>query len=211
MTIELTDEQELLKRSRRGDLEAFNAIVTAYQHRVYSLCLRMVGSTQAAEDATQEAFLAAFRSIERHRGGSVKSWLFRIASNACIDELRRRKRRPQVSLDQPAGGEDAEQPMDVPDSEPGPEKRLLQSELQQALQTELLRLPADQRLVVTLRDVEGLRYEEIALAINGSVGTVKSRISRGRARLREALRGRPELFGDLVRHTSETTADRIGE
>ena len=204
MTVELTDEQELLERSRRGDLEAFNAIVTAYQHRVYSLCLRMVGSTQAAEDATQDAFLSAFRSIDRHRGGSVKSWLFRIASNTCIDELRRRKRRPQVSLDQPAAGEDAERSMDVPDPEPGPEKRALQGELQQALRDELLRLPPDQRLVVTLRDVEGLQYDEIAQIIDGSVGTVKSRISRGRARMREALRGRPELFGDLVRHTSES-------
>ena len=203
MTIEGTDEQELIERSRQGDLEAFNVIVSAYQQRVYSLCLRMVGSPQAAEDATQEAFISAYKSVGRQRGGSVQSWLFRIASNACIDELRRRKRRPQVSLDVPVAEGEGERALDVPDSEAGPERRALQSEIGAALQAELLRLPADQRLVVTLRDVEGLSYEEIAVTISSSVGTVKSRISRGRARLRVALRARPELFGDLIRHTGD--------
>ena len=204
MTSELTDEQELIERSRQGDLEAFNTIVSAYQQRVYSLCLRMVGSPQAAEDATQEAFISAYKSVGRQRGGSVQSWLFRIASNACIDELRRRKRRPQVSLDMLAAEGEGERALDVPDPQAGPERRALQSEIGEALQAELLRLPADQRLVVTLRDVESLSYEEIAVTINSSVGTVKSRISRGRARLRVALRARPELFGDLVRHTGES-------
>ena len=197
------EDLELVERVRQGDLEAFNVIVSTYQQRVYSLCLRMVGSPQAAEDATQDAFISAYKGIGRQRGGSVQSWLFRIAANACIDELRRRKRRPQVSLDMPAADETGSA-FDLPDPEAGPERRALQSEIGAALQAELLRLPADQRLVVTLRDVEGLSYEEIAVTINGSVGTVKSRISRGRARLRVALRARPELFGDLVRHTGES-------
>lgn len=199
-----TDERELVERSRLGDLEAFNAIVVAYQDRVYNLCLRMLGSPQAAEDASQETFLSAYRSVGRMRGPSVRPWLLRIAANACIDELRRRRRQPQISLEVPspsAAGGDPERPLEVADPAAGPEHLALRGELSQALQTELLRLPPDQRLAVLLCDVEGLSYEEIAVSMGSSVGTVKSRISRGRARLREALRAQPELFGDLVRHT----------
>lgn len=198
------DERELVERGRQGDLEAFNAIVAAYQDRVYNLCLRMLGSPQAAEDASQEAFLSAYRNVGRMRGPSVRAWLLRIAANACIDELRRRRRRPQLSLDAPApsaAGGEPERPLEVSDPTAGPEHLALRGELHQALQAELLRLPPDQRLAVVLCDVEGLSYEEIAVSMGSSVGTVKSRISRGRARLREALRAQPELFGGLIRHT----------
>ena len=195
------DEQELVERSRRGDLEAFNSLVLAYQGRVYNLCLRMLGSQQAAEDATQDAFLSAFRNIGRMKGSNIKSWLLRIASNACIDEIRRRRRQPQLSLDTPAPDAGPERTLDVPDTAAGPERLALRGEQRDALQAELLRLPPDQRLAVILCDIEGLSYEEIADSTGGSLGTVKSRISRGRSRLREALRARTELFGDLVRHT----------
>ncbi|MDZ4277858.1 MAG: sigma-70 family RNA polymerase sigma factor [Dehalococcoidia bacterium] len=201
------DESELVERSRRGDLAAFNDIVAAYQNRVYNLCLRMLGSPPAAEDATQEAFLSAYRSIGRLRGSGVRSWLFRIASNTCIDELRRRRRQPQVSLESPATNDDDDRPLDVADRDAGPEQRALQGELGEALQAELLRLQPDQRLAVILCDVEELSYDEIASAMGCSVGTVKSRISRGRRRLREALRARPELFGELIRHMDRETED----
>ena len=195
------DEQELLERSRQGDLDAFNGLVLIHQDAVYNLCLRMLGSSQPAEDAAQETFLSAYKSVGRLRGANVKSWVLRIASNACIDELRRRRRRPQVSLDVRTPDEDTGQRvLEVPDSEAGPERLALRGELCEALQAELLRLPPDQRLAVILCDVEGLSYEEIAANMSSSIGTVKSRISRGRARMREALRAQPELFGDLVRH-----------
>ena len=198
------NEPELIERSRRGDLEAFNTIVVAYQNQVYGLCLRMLGSPQAAEDAAQEAFISAFRNVGRMRGESVRPWLLRIASNACIDEHRRRRRRPQVSLDVASQEDEPERPLEVTDPSAGPEQQALRGELREALQTELLSLPSDQRLAVILCDVEGLSYDEIAMTMKSSVGTVKSRISRGRARLRESLRARPELFGDLVRHTDES-------
>ena len=197
------NEPELIERSRRGDLEAFNTIVVAYQNQVYGLCLRMLGSPQAAEDAAQEAFISAFRNVGRMRGESVRPWLLRIASNACIDEHRRRRRRPQVSLDVASQEDESERPLEVADPSAGPEQQALRGELREALQAELLSLPSDQRLAVILCDVEGLSYDEIATTMKSSVGTVKSRISRGRARLRESLRARPELFGDLVRHTDE--------
>ena len=198
------NEPELIERSRRGDLEAFNTIVAAYQNQVYGLCLRMLGSPQAAEDAAQEAFISAFRNVGRMRGERVRPWLLRIASNACIDEHRRRRRRPQVSLDVASQEDEPERPLEVADPSAGPEQQALRGELREALQAELLSLPSDQRLAVILCDVEGLSYDEIATTMKSSVGTVKSRISRGRARLRESLRARPELFGDLVRHTDES-------
>jgi len=197
------DEPELIERSRQGDLEAFNAIVAAYQDQVYGLCLRMLGSPAAAEDAAQEAFLSAYRNVARMRGPSLRSWLLRIAANACIDELRRRKRRPQVSLDAPGPYEDDDRGIELPDAEAGPEQLALRGELWRALHQELERLPVDQRLAVILCDIEGLSYEEIASSMDASLGTVKSRISRGRARLREQLRARPELFGHLIRHMGE--------
>lgn len=195
-------DEELIARVRQGDLDAFNQIVAAYQDRIYNLCLRMLGSPEAAEDAAQETFISAYRNAGKLRGANVRSWLFRIASNTCIDEVRKRQRRPSVSLDRPSSDEDA-RPVDVPDEDPGPEKRTLQSELQDAVQEALLDLPGDQRLAVTLRDLEGFLYEEIADAMGISVGTVKSRISRGRARLREAIRERPELFEHYIRPISE--------
>ena len=198
------NEAELVERSRQGDLAAFNALVAAYQDQVFNVCLRMLGSPQAAEDATQEAFLSAYRNVGRMRGPSVRPWLLRIASNACIDELRRLRRQPRLSLDATPSDEDRERTLEVPDPAAGPEQLALRGELCDALQAELLRLPADQRLAVVLSDVEGLSYEEIAASMASSIGTVKSRISRGRARLRQALRARPELFGDLVRPTSRS-------
>ena len=196
------DESELVERSRAGDLEAFNQIVVAYQDLVYSLCLRMLGTRQAAEDVAQDAFLSAFRNMARMRGPTVRAWLLRIASNACIDEIRRRKRQPQLSLDASSQDGDSRRPLDVPDPAAGPEQMALRFELREALRSELLLLPEDQRLAVVLCDVEGLSYEEIAAAMGSSLGTVKSRISRGRARLREAVRARGELFDDYVRPSS---------
>jgi len=198
------DEEELLERCRRGDLDAFNAFVATYQEQVYNLCLRMLGSPPAAEDAAQETFLSAYRKISSMRGASARSWLLRIAANACIDELRRRKRRPQVSLDAPVPSQEDERTLDLPDAAQGPEQLAVRSELWRALQDELLRLPEDQRLAIVLCDIEGLSYEEIQVTMGGSLGTVKSRISRGRARLRAALRARPELFGDVIRHSEQT-------
>ncbi len=200
----LPDEARLIERSRQGDLEAFNQLVSAYQDQVYNLCLRMLGSQQPAEDVTQETFISAFKSMSKMRGPSVKSWLLRVASNACIDELRRRQRHPQISIDYRRDSDDTETSFDLPDDVPGPEQLALRQEVRSALQAELQELPAGQRLAVVLCDIEGLAYEEIAAAMGTSVGTVKSRISRGRARLREALQKKPELFGDLIRHTRET-------
>jgi len=192
------EESALVARSQAGDLSAFNELVEAYQGQVYNLCLRMLRSVQAAEDATQEAFLAAYRHIRSFRGGAFRAWLLRIAANACADELRRRRRRPQISLEQ--ASEDQERPLDVPDSGETPEDFALRRELNRTLQAGLTTLPPDQRLAVVLSDVHGLSYDEIAGNTRVSVGTVKSRISRGRERMRRYLAAHRELLPETIRH-----------
>ncbi len=195
------DETALIDRSRRGELEAFNALVVAYQRRVYNLCLRMLGSPEPAEDATQEAFISAYRAISRFRQGSFRAWLLRIAANACYDELRRRRSRPQAPLDAPGDGE---RPVAEPAAPDEPlEQRAERLELARHLREGLSTLPPDQRLSVILRDVQGLAYEEVAQATGASLGTVKSRINRGRAALRDFLLARGELLPSRFRPSSE--------
>jgi RNA polymerase sigma-70 factor (ECF subfamily) len=192
------EESALIARSQAGDLSTFNDLVEIYQRQVYNLCLRMLGSVHAAEDAAQETFLAAYRHIRSFHGASFRAWLLRIAANACADELRRRHRRPQISLDQ--ASEDDERPLDVPDSGETPEDFALRRELNRIIQAGLITLPQDQRLAVVLCDVQGFSYEEIAESTRVSVGTVKSRISRGRERMRRYLAAHRELLPETVRH-----------
>ena len=177
------NERALIARSQDGDVEAFNRLVEHYQHRVYTLCFRLLGDADA-EDATQEAFLSAFRAIRRYHGGLFVSWLLRIAANECYDHLRARKRTPQSSFDTDTDGMDIGQ---LPDPGEVPEDRLLRAELAQELQRRLQELEAEQRLVVILSDIQGYRYDEIVAATGWPIGTVKSRLSRARARLRAAL------------------------
>lgn len=198
------EESALVARSQAGDLSAFNELVEAYQGHVYNLCLRMLRSVQGAEDATQEAFLAAYRHIRSFRGAAFRAWLLRIAANACTDELRRRRRRPQVSLEQ--ASEDQERPLDVPDPGESPEDFALRQELNRTLQAGLITLSTDQRLAVVLCDVHGLSYEEIAESTRASVGTVKSRISRGRERMRRYLAAHRELLPDTIRHMNRSSS-----
>ncbi len=196
-----TDEAALIERSQRGDLDAFNSLVLAYQGQVYNLCLRMLGSPQPAEDATQEAFIAAYRAVSRFRRGSFRAWLLRIAANASYDELRRRRSRRQVPLEAPSG--DDRPAAELSASDEPLEQRAERLELARHLQEGLTTLPPDQRLAVILRDVQGLAYEEIAEASGASLGTVKSRISRGRAALRDFLLARGELLPSRFRPSSE--------
>ncbi len=190
------EESDLIGRSQRGDLDAFNTLVLRHQTLVYNLCLRLLAERQAAEDATQEAFLAAYRAIRTFRGGSFRAWVLRIAANACYDQLRRRKARPALSLNALAQGES---PWEVAAPTEAPEERAQRRELAAYLAEALASLPFNQRLAVLLCDVHGLPYEEIAQATHASLGTVKSRIARGRARLRRLLLQRRELLPDPFR------------
>jgi RNA polymerase sigma-70 factor (ECF subfamily) len=186
------EELRLVTAAQRGDGESFNALVRLYETRVYNLCLRMLGDAESAADATQDSFLSAYKNLRTFRGGSLRSWLLRIATNTCYDALRVRKRRPTTSIDAAFSDPDAPA-FDLPDPQESPDdvalRRELGAEIQQALQT----LPEDQRLIVVLSDIQGLAYEEIATITGTNLGTVKSRLSRGRARMRDFLRARELL------------------
>ncbi len=195
-------EAALLRRALDGDLEGFNGLVEVHQRAVFNLCLRMLGSPQAAEDAAQDAFLSAYRSLRTFRGAAFRPWLMRIAANACTDELRRRGRRPALSLDAPVAGSDNH--FDAPDPAAGPELEALRSEQAAIVQGALLKLPDEQRLAVVMCDIQGFAYEEIAEAMRCSIGTVKSRIARGREKLRRELGAMKEQSPNLERQRVET-------
>ena len=180
----------LVERARSGDLDAFNDLVSCYQDQLWSLVVRMVPDPDQAADAVQEAFFAAFRNLTSFRGGSVRSWLSRICVNAAMDAQRAKKRRPVQPY--PELEDDAWQPPTGPDVDP--ERLVLGRERGRVLDEALARITHDQRTAIVLFDVEGYDYAEIADLTGVSLGTVKSRIHRGRLALRELLENRMELF-----------------
>ena len=189
------DDGALVCLAQGGDLCAFNRIVTRYQNQVVNLAARMLGSRAQAEDVAQDTFISAYRSLARFRGGNLRSWLMRIAANGSRDVLRRRRRRSESSLE-----ESLESPSFQPVSdEVSPDEAAQRSELNSELQRAILTLSIDQRAVLTLVDVQGLSYAEAAEALDVSVGTVKSRLSRARSRVRDELMKRRELLGDWIR------------
>ena len=182
------DEQDLVRAAKRGDLAAFNQLVLMYQGQAYNVAYRLLGDPDAAADATQDAFIKAFRRLHQHRGGSFRSWLLRIVTNTCLDMLRKQKRRPTQPLEPQS---DEEEPDRLPrwqSNAESPEEVLLRKEIHWAVQEGLSHLSPEHRTVVVLSDIEGLSYEEIAQVLGIPVGTVKSRLSRARARLRDYLR-----------------------
>ena len=193
------EEQLLVEAGQRGDVEAFNQLVRLYEGRVYNLCYRMLGDSDAAADVAQETFISVYRNLNKFRGGVFRSWLLRIATNACYDALRARKRRPAISLDAAQKSEDDGPGFEIADTGESPDEVALRRELAAAIQRGIAQLPEDQRVVVILSDVQGLAYEEIAEVTNTNLGTVKSRLSRARARLRDILR-EGELLPLKFRH-----------
>jgi len=186
------DESALIKQAQKGDVAAYNQLVLNYQEAIYNLTYRIMGEPQAAEDATQEAFISAYQALNRFRGGSFKSWLMRIATNACYDELRRRKRRPQTSLEELT--DDNESFAFLRSPQEGPEAAQQRLELVRAIEDCLRALPDDQRITAVLGDVEGYDYQEISDMTRVSLGTVKSRMSRARSKMRDCLQGFQELL-----------------
>jgi len=182
-------ERLLLARLRRRDARAFAELVHAHQDRVFGLCLRMLGDREEASDVAQEVFEALHAAVARFRGDSrLSTWIYKVAKNRCLNRLKHLKRR----------GHDRTQPLDaVHEAElsaqpghpgpAGPQEALLEKEQQARVQAAIARLPEDQRLLVVLRDIEGLTYDEIAAIAELPEGTVKSRLHRARAALVELL------------------------
>lgn len=186
------DEKALVAAAQRGELPAFNQLVLQYQSLAYNVAYQITGEADAATDATQEAFLKAYQALRGYRGGSFKAWLLRIVTNCCYDMLRARKRRRTTSLDDLAVA--PEHAWQMVSHDEGPEEQALRRELAQVIQAGIAMLPPDQRTAVILSDIQGLSYQEIAEVMGCSLGTVKSRLSRGRARLRDILLQQQELL-----------------
>jgi RNA polymerase sigma-70 factor (ECF subfamily) len=180
----------LLERARDGDLDSFNDLVVLYQDQLFALVVRMVPDRDQASDCVQEAFFSAYRNLGSFRGGSVKSWLNRICVNAAMDTQRARKRRPVTPY--PELDDESWQP--PAGTEADPERTAIDAERTRALAGALAGITDDQRAAIVLYDIEGYDYGEIAEMTGVSLGTVKSRIHRGRLALRSLLEDRMELF-----------------
>lgn len=186
------DEQALIAKARKGDARAFNQLVLLYQSMAYNVAYRILSDPDAAADATQDAFLSAFKAMRKFRGGSFKAWLLRIVTNACYDQLRVKKRRPTSSLDDLPVETDHTQYLFDPAEQP--DEFVERRELNAMIQGGIATLPEDQRVVLILSDVQGLSYQEIAEIMGLSLGTVKSRLSRSRAKVRDHLVQQRELL-----------------
>jgi RNA polymerase sigma-70 factor (ECF subfamily) len=194
------DETALIRDAQRGDLDAFNRLVLAYQDMVYNQAYRVMGEPDSAADSTQEAFISAYRKIHTYRGGSFKAWLLRIVTNACYDEIRRRKRRPTTPLEPKDDYDDEiESPHWIADPGETPEETTTRAELAQAIQHCLDELSIDFRTVVALVDIQGMDYTEASKIIGKPLGTVKSRLARARGGLRDCLQDFWELLPSAFR------------
>ena len=187
------DEARTIKEAQQGSIAAFNQLVMAYQGTAYHVAYRVMGDGDAAADACQDAFLKAYKALGQYRGGSFKSWLMRIVTNTCYDQIRYKSRRPANSLEDMTENPGADRVKLVNGSE-RPEERVLRGELQDLLQLAISQLPEDQRLVLVLNDVQGFSYQEIAEVIDQPLGTVKSRLSRARRKVRDFLLEQQELL-----------------
>ena len=189
-TAPLPDEAAVIARAAAGDRTAFAQLMEHYQSACYGLAWRLLSDADKAADATQDAFVHAYKAIGSYRGGIFRSWLLRITANASYDILRRQQRRPTTTLPDPEEGAP-----ELPDhSAPNPVAEAAKSELYRYLEVALKKLPADQRTAVVLCDVYGMDYNEVAAMTQSALGTVKSRIHRGRLRLRELMEEHRELF-----------------
>lgn len=187
------NESDLVDRARNGDLHAFDTLIECHEDRVYNLCLWVLGTRDEACDAAQDAFVRAYRYLHKFRGdSSFGTWLGRIALNVARDAATRRKRAPMPFS--ALGHDEESQDMDVPAEGPGPAALQLQRERQTAVRTALAGLSENHRLVLVMFELQGMGYEEIAAVLELPVGTIKSRINRARAALREALESERELF-----------------
>ena len=184
------DEKKLIERASAGDPAAFNRLMELHERRMYAVAMRMCANREDAQDCLQEAMLRVFRAIGGFKGqSSFATWVYRITMNTCLDELRKKKNKQNTSLDNLL-----DQGWSPSDGENVPEKQAMVNETRRQISGAIQELPEDMRAAVVLRDVHGLAYDEIADALNTNVGTIKSRISRAREKLREKLSKNKELF-----------------
>ncbi len=193
------DERGMIAAAQQGDVPAFNQLVRTYQGIVYHTAFRMLGDSDAAADAAQDTFVSAYKNLRSFRGGSFKAWLLRIVTNSCYDQLRVKQRKPTASLDALLLDPDNPAPGLGETREESPQDHAERAELSSIIQKGLQTMPMEQRATLVLSDIDGFAYEEIAQITGTNVGTVKSRLSRARAHLREFLLAQEELLPSSYR------------
>jgi RNA polymerase sigma factor (sigma-70 family) len=181
-------ERQCIENARNGDLSAFNQMVIAYQDPAFRVALWMLNDEAIAEDIVQSVFLSAYRGIKHFRSQSIRAWLLKMVRNACIDEIRRQKRHPWVALEpKNADSDEVESARWCIDTHPSPEESVIKLETAQKINQALHQLPDGMCEVVVLIDVEEVDYQEAAVILGLPLGTIKSRLARARARLRQIL------------------------
>ena len=188
---------------RTGAQYCYNCIQSGYQARAENLASQILGDRALAEDAAQEAFLSAYRNFGSYRGSNLRAWLLRIVANRCRDMLRAGKARPILSLESPSeGGESGSTSvMELPSGDESPEESALRNELGEVIRDGLMSLSEERRSTVHLVDVQGFSYEEAAQVLGANIGTIRSRLARGRADMRDYLQQHQELLPERFRRT----------
>ena len=182
------DENKLVNKAVKGDNSAFEALMEKHMGIIYNIALRMTANQDDAEDMTQEIMIKIFRSLGSFKGNSkFSTWIYRVAVNTCLDELKKKKNKKHLSLDAEISGDDGENQIEIKDDSPSPEKLAEQNELRDMVAAAVKLLSDEHRAVIVLRDIRGMSYSEFAGILGCSDGTVKSRISRARAQLKMIL------------------------
>lgn len=191
------NEQLLLEKAKAGDVAAFEELIESYQKKIFNLAYRILGNYDDAGDMAQEALIRIFRSIASFKEqSSFSTWVYRITTNVCLDEIRKKKNKKVISLDEEIRMEDGEMKRQIMSDDIQPDEAAELEELRTFVSDAINSLPEDQRLVITLRDIQGLSYEEISSVLDCPSGTVKSRINRARQALKNVLSTKRELFDE---------------
>lgn len=190
-------EQQLIADARKGDVAAFEALIGEHQKRIFSIAFRMAGNPEDAADMAQEVLIKIFKNLGKFQGNSkFSTWVYRVATNTCLDELKKLRRHTAYSLDQELETEEGSVAAELADEAPTPEESAERRDLQRVVSEAIGMLSEDHKKAILLRDMQGFSYEEIANILQCSVGTVKSRINRARAQLKKILIKNGELFED---------------
>ncbi|MGI6560964.1 MAG: RNA polymerase sigma factor [Clostridia bacterium] len=192
-------EKILLEKARKGDVDAFEMLIREHERKAFNIAYRFLKNADDAEDITQEAFLRAFRSIKKFKGqSSFSTWLYRIINNTCIDFVRAKQNKITDSIDKTIQYDNEELELQIPGDQNDPVDMAETAEISQLMQSMLALLPDDQKMAIILRDIQGFSYQEISEITGVGMGTVKSRINRGRMALKELIQKNGELFNDYI-------------
>lgn len=190
-------EKHLLRMAKSGDVEAFEQLIEGYQRKIFNIAFRMLGNYDDAWDMAQEVFIRMYKSISSFKEqSSLSTWIYRITTNVCLDELRKRKNRKITYIDEEIRLDDGDVKRQMENEGPSPEDYAETNEIKKVVRDAILQLPEEYRIIIVLRDIQGFSYEEIAAILKCPEGTVKSRISRARHALGNILVSKKELLID---------------